>query len=168
LEGLVVNPTNWDREDGEDAGPQAESQSQEQPIATLIDQYRTRRNAWLAEVEHLAHLRDEVRSAGERETLEIITKARQDARSVIAAARRELLLLTEQLRASLGDPGPARAPELPPDTSRQLLFAETSTKGLSVSVVPEKDERPRKLERDDRSADLDSLVSESDPPFSRS
>ena len=46
-------------------------------------------------------LRDEVRSAAEREALEIVTAARRDVRRIVVDARRELLVLTAQLHAAI-------------------------------------------------------------------
>lgn len=85
----------------------AEGQPAEaQPVASLLEYYRSKHSAWVAEAESLARLRDQVRSAADRESLEIITQARKDVRDVIAIARRELLVLTEQVRAALGDSEP--------------------------------------------------------------
>ena len=37
------------------------------PVPDLIERYRLRRDAWIAQADELARLRDEVRSAAERE-----------------------------------------------------------------------------------------------------
>ena len=90
-----MDPTEWDR-DGiggpEQPGPADKASGTGKPVANLLDQYLTKRTALMAEVEHLAQLRDQVRGAADRETLDIVGKARQDAREVIAAARRELFV----------------------------------------------------------------------------
>ena len=49
----------------------------------------------------MVRLRDEVRSAAEREALEIVTAARRDVRRIVVEARRELLVLTAQLHAAI-------------------------------------------------------------------
>jgi hypothetical protein len=77
-----------------------------QPVSSLLEYYRSKHSAWVAEAEILAQLRDQVRSAAERESMEIVAQARKDVRDVIAIARRELLVLTEQVRAALGDSEP--------------------------------------------------------------
>jgi len=70
-------------------------------VPRLIDQYKQRRQAWLAQADELVRLRDEVRSAAEREALEIVTAARRDVRRIVVEARRELLVLTAQLHAAI-------------------------------------------------------------------
>ena len=155
----------WDRigiDDPKQSGSISKAPDTGKPVATLLGDYRTRRSAWLAEVEHLAQLRDEVRSAAERETLEILTRARQEARNLIASARRELLVLSEQVHAALGDSESLRTAELPPDPTRQIVFAETSTPRLSTSVVLETHPRRETAKRDDYLSDLDSLVNETE------
>jgi len=84
------------------------------PVANLIEGYRSKRMAWIAEAEALARMRDEVRGAAEHERMEIITQARERARAVIAAARRDLLTLSAQVEASLG-------PAEPPSRVTQAL-----------------------------------------------
>jgi hypothetical protein len=69
----------------------------------LIERYRLRRDAWIAQADELARLRDEVRGAAEREAMEIVTAARRDVRQVIMEARRELLVLSAQVQAALGE-----------------------------------------------------------------
>jgi len=73
------------------------------PVPDLIERYRLRRDAWIAQADELARLRDEVRSSAEREAMEIVTAARRDVRKVIMEARRELLVLSAQVQAALGD-----------------------------------------------------------------
>jgi ketosteroid isomerase-like protein len=70
-------------------------------VPGLIDQYKQRRQAWLAQADELVRLRDEVRSAAEHEALEIVTAARRDVRRIVVEARRELLVLTAQLHAAI-------------------------------------------------------------------
>jgi ketosteroid isomerase-like protein len=70
-------------------------------VPSLIDQYKQRRQAWLAQADELVRLRDEVRSAAEREAVEIVTAARRDVRRIVVEARRELLVLTAQLHAAM-------------------------------------------------------------------
>jgi ketosteroid isomerase-like protein len=76
-------------------------QPQAAGVPRLIDQYKQRRQAWLAQADELVRLRDEVRSAAEREALEIVTAARRDVRRIVVEARRELLVLTAQLHAAI-------------------------------------------------------------------
>jgi hypothetical protein len=73
------------------------------PVPDLIERYRLRRDAWIAQADELARLRDEVRSSAEREAMEIVTTARRDVRKVIMDARRELLVLSAQVQAALGE-----------------------------------------------------------------
>ena len=73
------------------------------PVPDLIERYRLRRDAWIAQADELARLRDEVRGSAEREAMEIVTAARRDVRKVIMEARRELLVLSAQVQAALGD-----------------------------------------------------------------
>src|SRR5688572_19836427 len=71
----------------------------------LIEQYRVRRDAWIAQADELARLRDEVRGSAEREAMEIVTAARRDVRQIVMEARRELLVLSAQVQAALGEAG---------------------------------------------------------------
>jgi hypothetical protein len=73
------------------------------PVPDLIERYRSRRDAWIAQADELARLRDEVRGSAEREAMEIVTAARRDVRRIVAEARRELLVLSAQVQAALGE-----------------------------------------------------------------
>lgn len=73
------------------------------PVPDLIERYRLRRDAWIAQADELARLRDEVRGSADREAMEIVTAARRDVRKVIMEARRELLVLSAQVQAALGE-----------------------------------------------------------------
>jgi hypothetical protein len=73
------------------------------PVPDLIEQYRVRRDAWIAQADELARLRDEVRGSAEREAMEIVTSARRDVRQIVMEARRELLVLSAQVQAALGE-----------------------------------------------------------------
>ena len=75
------------------------------PVPDLIEQYRLRRDAWIAQADELARLRDEVRGSAEREAMEIVTAARRDVRQIVMEARRELLVLSAQVQAALGEAG---------------------------------------------------------------
>ena len=75
------------------------------PVPDLIEQYRMRRDAWIAQADELARLRDEVRGSAEREAMEIVTAARRDVRQIVMEARRELLVLSAQVQAALGEAG---------------------------------------------------------------
>src|SRR5262245_34737466 len=87
------------------AGPtdQPPSQTDSTPVPDLIERYRVRREAWIAQADERARLRDEVRGSAEREAMEIVTAARRDVRKVIMDARRELLVLSAQVQAALGE-----------------------------------------------------------------
>src|SRR6187455_1866763 len=76
------------------------------PVPDLIEQYRVRRDAWIAQADELGRLRDEVRGSAEREAMEIVTAARRDVRQIVMEARRELLVLSAQVQAALGDATP--------------------------------------------------------------
>lgn len=82
---------------------QPQSQTGTTPVPDLIERYRLRRDAWIAQADELARLRDEVRGSAEREAMEIVTAARRDVRKVIMEARRELLVLSAQVQAALGE-----------------------------------------------------------------
>ena len=73
------------------------------PVPDLIEQYRVRRDAWIAHADELACLRDEVCGSAEREAMEIVTAARRDVRQIVMEARRELLVLSAQVQAALGE-----------------------------------------------------------------
>jgi len=73
------------------------------PVPDLIEKYRVRRDAWIAQADELARLRDEVRGSAEREAMEIVTAARRDVRQIVMEARRELLVLSAQVQAALGE-----------------------------------------------------------------
>ena len=75
------------------------------PVPDLIEQYRVRRDAWIAQADELARLRDEVRGSAEREAMEIVTAARRNVRQIVMEARRELLVLSAQVQAALGEAG---------------------------------------------------------------
>lgn len=79
-------------------------------VPDLIERYRVRRDAWIAQADELARLRDEVRASAEREAMEIVTAARRDVRKVITEARRELLVLSAQVQAALGEATPNMDP----------------------------------------------------------
>src|SRR5262245_9620371 len=94
------------------------------PVPDLIEQYRVRRDAWIAQADELARLRDEVRGSAEREAMEIVTAARRDVRQIVMEARRELLVLSAQVQAALGEAG-AR-----PDPAALLNRARDADSGL--------------------------------------
>ena len=131
-------------------------------VPDLIEQYRVRRDAWIAQADELARLRDEVRGAAEREAMEIVTAARRDVRQVIMEARRELLVLSAQVQAALGEvngrPDPAT-----------LLKAHASSStpaaaGLPAGSMPERPadilvpEAAVKTMLDEARADMEALT----------
>jgi hypothetical protein len=83
------------------------------PVPQLIEKYRLQREAWMAQAEELARLRDEVRGSAEREAMEIVTAARRDIRQIVMEARRELFVLSAQVQAALGEGSPG-APQIGP------------------------------------------------------
>lgn len=92
------------------AGQTDQPQDGATPVPDLIERYRSRRDAWIAQADELARLRDEVRGSAEREAMEIVTAARRDVRKVVMEARRELLVLSAQVQAALGEATPKTDP----------------------------------------------------------
>jgi hypothetical protein len=126
------------------------------PVPDLIEQYRVRRDAWIAQADELARLRDEVRGSAEREAMEIVTAARRDVRQIVMEARRELLVLSAQVQAALGEAG-AR-----PDPSGLLNRArDTDREGEDASEFTETLFAPEEAVKgmlDQARADMDALV----------
>jgi hypothetical protein len=147
-----------------------------QPVSRLLEFYRSKHSAWVAEAESLAQLRDQVRSAADRETLEIVARARKDVRDVIAIARQELLVLTEQVRAVLGEnEPPLRTIEalrddnwLPASVARESTHAQdvhatvTLVPSPSASVTSAVNDRDIMKRDGDWGAEFDSLIREAD------
>src|SRR6185503_7066522 len=100
------------------------------PVPDLIEKYRVRRDAWIAQADELARLRDEVRGSAEREAMEIVTAARRDVRRIVMEARRGLLVLSAQVQAALGEEPPGPAPgqiQFPAgNTDEALAMGDTS------------------------------------------
>src|SRR4030095_12203455 len=97
--------------------------------------------AWIAQADELARLRDEVRGSAEREALEIVTAARRDVRKVIMEARRELLVLSAQVQAALGEVTPKTDPatlldkaRLTPAPGRPVLTAGDTPSAAEEAV----------------------------------
>jgi hypothetical protein len=112
---------------------QPQSPSGTTPVPDLIERYRVRRDAWIAQADELARLRDEVRGSAEREAMEIVTAARRDVRKVIMEARRELLVLSAQVQAALGEATHKTDPAtllnkagITPDPDRYSILAPAS------------------------------------------
>jgi hypothetical protein len=125
------------------------------PVPDLIEQYRVQRDAWIAQADELARLRDEVRGSAEREAMEIVTAARRDVRQIVMEARRELLVLSAQVQAALGEAG-ARPDPTALLESAQDDEGETGTLEFSDSVfLP--DEAVKGMLEEAR-ADMDALV----------
>jgi hypothetical protein len=124
------------------------------PVPDLIEQYRIRRDAWIAQADELARLRDEVRGSAEREAMEIVTAARRDVRQIVMEARRELLVLSAQVQAALGEAGSRRdsagllnsardsEDDEKPDFAEAIFAPDTAVKGML----------------DEARADMDALV----------
>jgi hypothetical protein len=142
------------------------------PVPDLIEQYRVRRDAWIAQADELARLRDDVRESAEREAMEIVTAARRDVRQIVMEARRELLVLSAQVQAALGEAGARPDPtallnrardndggeEEPPHFTETIFAPEEAVKGML----------------DEARADMDALVEDArtvpfqalaEPPF---
>jgi hypothetical protein len=102
------------------------------PVPDLIERYRSRRDAWIAQADELARLRDEVRGSAEREAMEIVTAARRDVRKVIMEARRELLVLSAQVQAALGEAAPKTDPAAL--LNKAGITPESSARALSGPI----------------------------------
>ena len=105
----VVNPAGLQETMSESNDPKP-NQPAGTPVPDLIEQYRLRRDAWIAQADELARLRDEVRGSAEREAMEIVTGARRNVRQIVMEARRELLVLSAQVQAALGEAGARPGP----------------------------------------------------------
>ena len=125
------------------------------PVPDLIERYRVRRDAWIAQADELARLRDEVRSAAEREAMEIVTAARRDVRQVIMEARRELLVLSAQVQAALGEVSAKEPPPLNRGSEPPALQAGATIEHSSSLLVPE---TAVKTMLDEARADIESLA----------
>jgi len=73
------------------------------PVPDLIERYRSRRDAWIAQADELARMRDQVRGSAEREATDIVARARRNVQQVVMDARRELMVLSAQVQAALGE-----------------------------------------------------------------
>jgi hypothetical protein len=128
------------------------------PVPDLIEQYRVRRDAWIAQADELARLRDEVRGSAEREAMEIVTAARRDVRQIVMEARRELLVLSAQVQAALGEAN-AR-----PDPSGLLKSVrDTDVDGDDAPTLSEALFAPEEAVKgmlDEARADMDALVAD--------
>ena len=102
------------------------------PVPDLLERYRLRRDAWIAQADELARLRDEVRSSAEREAMEIVTAARRDVRKVIMEARRELLVLSAQVQAALGESNTRTDPTLL--LTKAGITSESAVRALTGST----------------------------------
>jgi hypothetical protein len=125
------------------------------PVPDLIEQYRVRRDAWIAQADELARLRDEVRGSAEREAMEIVTTARRDVRQIVMEARRELLVLSAQVQAALGEAG-AR-----PDPNALLNRARDTEDDLDSQEFTEAIFAPEEAVKgmlDEARADMDALT----------
>lgn len=125
------------------------------PVPDLIEQYRVRRDEWIAQADELARLRDEVRGSAEREAMEIVTAARRDVRQIVLEARRELLVLSAQVQAALGEAGARPDPAALLDRA-QDDEGETGTSEFAGAVFSP-DEAVRGMLEEAR-ADMDALV----------
>ncbi len=136
-------------------------------VPGLIDQYRERHRAWLAQADELVRLRDEVRLAAEREALEIITAARRDVRRIIVEARRELLVLTAQLHAAV-DAVDQSAAMPPPGPAMALTAAPQAVLEAPLSVTQDLVRGARREVRavlDEARAEIEALAAETPPTF---
>src|SRR5438105_3993258 len=67
-------------------------------VPGLVDDYKREQDALRFHEREVARLRDEVRSAAEREAAEIVTSARAEIRRIIVNARRDLFGLAAQIQ----------------------------------------------------------------------
>ena len=140
--------------------PQGGTQVAGTQVPDLIERYRVRRDAWIAQADELARLRDEVRGAAEREAMEIVTAARRDVRQVIMEARRELLVLSAQVQAALGEvtgkPDPAALLRAHASSTTIAAGLPSSTSDHSADIlVPE---AAVKTMLDEARADMEALA----------
>jgi hypothetical protein len=136
-------------------------------VAALIRSYDERRKAWLEQASVLARLRDEVRSAADREASAVITRAREKVRDIVADARRELMVLGSQVQAVLGeaDSIEQRADGRERGPMPQLAWSDATGTQLNVAISAELDQAsddPLVAALEDAKADLDGFITESD------
>jgi hypothetical protein len=133
------------------------------PVPDLIEQYRTRRDAWIAQADELARLRDEVRGSAEREAMEIVTAARRNVRQIVMEARRELLVLSAQVQAALGEAGARPDPTVLLNRGRETEADDNDQFTDAAIFAPEEaavfaPEEAVKGMLDDARADMDALA----------
>jgi len=130
------------------------------PVPDLIEQYRVRRDAWIAQADELARLRDEVRGSAEREAMEIVTAARRDVRQIVMEARRELLVLSAQVQAALGEAVAKTDPTALLDRARGADAGDRSRSAASreLSEAAFAPEDAVKSMLDEARADMDALA----------
>ena len=129
------------------------------PVPDLIEQYRLRRDAWIAQADELARLRDEVRGSAEREAMEIVTAARRDVRQIVMEARRELLVLSAQVQAALGEAGGRPDPTALLNRARDTDGGATEESPDFTDAVFAPEEAVKGM-LDEARADMDALVEE--------
>ena len=127
------------------------------PVPDLIEQYRVQRDAWIAQADELARLRDEVRGSAEREAMEIVTAARRDVRQIVMEARRELLVLSAQVQAALGEAGARPDPTALLNRARDIDDEAGEPELADTIFAPESAVRGM---LDEARADMDALVEE--------
>jgi hypothetical protein len=127
------------------------------PVPDLIQQYRVRRDAWIAQADELARLRDEVRGSAEREAMEIVTAARRDVRQIVMEARRELLVLSAQVQAALGEAGARPDPTALLNRAREADEESTEESSDFSTSVFAPDEAVKGMLEEAR-ADMEALV----------
>ena len=139
-------------------------------VPGLLDQYRQQRRAWLAQADELVRMREEVRTAAEREAIEIVTAARRDVRRIIVEARRELLVLTAQLHAAVEatdapglEPAPFTALLADPE-SRLRVESASHGDDITSDVVHEARKGVRSV-LDEARAEIEALSSEAPAIF---
>lgn len=69
-------------------------------VPSLIDDYRTQREAWRAQARDLVKLREQVLAAAGCEARQIVATARTEVGQVLLKARRELMVLAAQVQAA--------------------------------------------------------------------
>src|SRR6187431_2382943 len=132
--------------------PQDDKPGTTNSVPALIHDYRAQREAWREQARNLARMREEVLAAADREAKDIVTSARTDVRRILLKARRDLLVLTAQVRAAgrLGEPDDS------PDTVNFLPADDLSD--ISTSLTTARHDVRRVL--DETRPELEGLAAE--------
>lgn len=89
-------------------------------VSDLINHYRAQQDAWREWQSQLERLHNQILAAAERQAATIVTTARADIMRILVEARRELRVLTSQVRAvTEGQEGPDVRREVAPRRSSE-------------------------------------------------